>query len=131
MFIDDLLIKLQQSKLGCYIHNYCLNALMFADDLFLLSISVSELQQMVLICKNELDLLDMTVNTNKSMCMRIGKRFNVTISNLTIDQCSIPWAKEIRYPGVYTVAAKKFKCNLHYARLKYFRSISKILGTNW
>ena len=55
---------------------------MFANDLFLLSISVSELQQMMLICKNELDLLDMTVNTNKSMCMRIGERFNVTISNL-------------------------------------------------
>ena len=65
---------------------------MFADDLFLLSISVSELQQMVLICKNELDLLDRTVNMNKPMCrpMRTGKRFNMTISNLLIDKYSIP-----------------------------------------
>ena len=60
--------------------------------------------------------------------MRISKRFNVTIFNLLIDQCSIPWVKEIRYLGVYIVAAKRFKCNLHYARLQYFRSISGILG---
>ncbi len=47
VFVDDLLVKLRNSSLGCYIKGICLNAAMFADDLLLLSISVCDLQRMV------------------------------------------------------------------------------------
>ena len=58
VFINDVLVKLQKSSLGCHIHNICFNAFMFADVLLLLSISVVELQKMINICKDEFDWLD-------------------------------------------------------------------------
>jgi len=43
IFVDDILVKLKKSSLGCYINGLCLNAIMYADDLLLLSISVTDL----------------------------------------------------------------------------------------
>ena len=46
---------------------------MYADDLVLLSASVSVLQKMVDVCKHEMTYLDMKFNTSKAMVLRIGR----------------------------------------------------------
>ena len=101
---------------------------MFADDLLLASISVTELQKMIDICKSEFDWLDMKVNVKKSLCIRIGRRFNVNLSNFSIDGNKIPWGAEMRYLGIWIKAATVFKCNFHASKLKFFRSLNGILG---
>ena len=128
VFINDVLHNLQKSSLGCHIHCICFNAFMFADDLILLSISIADLQAMVDICRQELDWLDMCINIKKSMCLRIGNRFNEKISDIFIDNKPIVWTNEIRYLGIYIVAGRSFKCNLHSAKIKFFRSLNGILG---
>jgi hypothetical protein len=128
IFINDVIVKIQKSSLGCHIRNLCLNAFMFADDLLLIAISLTDLQRMIDIVKSELDWLDMTVNVKKSMCMRIGKRFDVATNDILLENKPIPWAKEMRYLGMYIVAANTFKCNLHYAKVKFFRSLNGILS---
>jgi len=45
---------------------------MYADDLLLLSISVTHLQKMLDICVKELASLDMKINVKKSNWLRIG-----------------------------------------------------------
>ena len=79
VFVNDILIQLDKSGLGCFIDHYCLNSFMFADDLVLLTISISDLNDMIAICKAELDWLDMRVNVLKSDCIRVGPRFNTTV----------------------------------------------------
>ena len=101
---------------------------MFADDLLLLSISVADMQNMVNIVKTELDWLDMEINVKKSMCMRIGKRHDVAVGNICLADKPIKWVKEIKYLGLYITAAASFKCNLHYAKVKFFRSLNGILS---
>jgi len=54
VFINYVIVKLEVSGLGCFIHNVFLNTLMYADDLLLLSISVTHLQKMLDICVEEL-----------------------------------------------------------------------------
>ena len=71
--INDVLVKLEKFGLVCFIHNLSFNAFMYADDILLLSISVEDLQKMLNICNDELISLDMSVNTNKSSCIRVGK----------------------------------------------------------
>jgi len=39
IFVDDVLIKLKNSALGCHINKICLNAVMYADNLLLMAIS--------------------------------------------------------------------------------------------
>src|SRR5258708_22012225 len=75
LFIDDIIVKLRNSGLGCFIKNICFNAAMFADDLLMLAISVVDLQAMLNICAEELTWLDMKFNVAKSACLRVGPRF--------------------------------------------------------
>ena len=58
VFVDDLLIKLRESSLGCHIKGICLNAVMYADDLPLMSISVCHLQRMAELCLDEFNKID-------------------------------------------------------------------------
>ena len=74
---------------------------MYADDLLMLAISVSDMQKMINICKVELDFLDMKINVKKSSFLRIGKRNNKDIVNFVIDTTPILKSKEILYLGIY------------------------------
>ena len=65
IFINDILVKLEASGLGCFIRNVCFNSFMYADDLLLLSISMSQLQKMLNICFEELDSLDMKISVKQ------------------------------------------------------------------
>jgi hypothetical protein len=126
--INDVIVKLQQSSLGCHIHYICFNAFLYADDLLLLALTVSDLQAMINICKVELDWLDMTFNAKKSGCIRIGPHFNRSVSKVCIDSESIEWSENLPYLGIVIKAAKTFKCCFHGKKVKYYRSINGILG---
>jgi hypothetical protein len=101
---------------------------MYADDMLLTSISIVELQQMINVVKLELEWLDMEINVKKSMCIRIGKRFDTQTCELVLDDKPIKWVKELRYLGLYITAAANFKCNLHYAKISFFRSLNCLLS---
>src|ERR1043165_7162071 len=89
IFVDDELIKLRHSSLGCHISRVCLNAIMYADDLLLMSISVSDLQLLVDLCIKEFEYLDMKININKYVCMRVDPRHKTLFSNTVIQNQSM------------------------------------------
>jgi hypothetical protein len=128
VYIDDVITKLQKSSLGCHIYNTCFNAFVYADDILLASISLKDLQRMIDICKEELAWLDMKINIKKSMCMRIGKRYNMATRDLHVNGIAINWCSEIKYLGMYITAGTTFKCNLHNVKMKFFRSLNSVLG---
>jgi len=124
VFINDILMQLANSSLGCHINRICFNSYLYADDVLLLSISVCDMQEMIDICKKELDCLDMSINIKE------------LVNNLTSTPL-IFWlqaclagtkSKEFRYLGLYIMAARSFKCNMHEPKMKYFRSLTGILG---
>jgi hypothetical protein len=101
---------------------------MYADDLLLVSISIYEMQKMLDICNIELEWLNMKVNVKKSLCIRVGKRYNVTTGKLSIDNTTLPWVAELRYLGLVFKAGSGVKCNFHNTKIKFFRSLNGILG---
>jgi Reverse transcriptase (RNA-dependent DNA polymerase) len=126
--INDVITKLQKSSLGCHIRGVCFNALMYADDLLLVAISIGDLQRMIDICKMELDWLDMTINIKKSVGIRIGPRFDVVASHLVLENRTINWCTEMPYLGVVIKSAKSFRCCIHAKKIKFYRSLNGILG---
>jgi hypothetical protein len=74
LYVEDILAKLNVSGLGCYIRNVCFNALMYADDLVLLSISITDLQMLLNLCVEEFSKIKMEINIKKSECLRVGRR---------------------------------------------------------
>ena len=91
VFVDDLLIKLKNSSLGCHVKGICLNAAMFADDLLLMAISVCDLQCMVNMCLDEFENMDMKINVNKYVCIRIGERHKAEVANIVIQTQAMEW----------------------------------------
>ena len=89
-YVDDIILTLVNNCLGCHIGLQCMSVLMYADDLMLISGSLSQLQAMINVCTAELESLDLTVNVRKFVCMRIEKSYNFNPSRLmSINNCSI------------------------------------------
>ena len=79
---------------------------MCADDILLVSPSVSSLQCILGICEAKLDWLDMRVNSNKSSCVRFVARYSIKCRNiLTSDNFKLVWSDSLRYLGVYLRSA--------------------------
>ena len=121
IYLDDL-INFKRS-------NYSSFVILYADDILLLARSIRELQRMLTDCEHELICLDMTINSKKSCCLRIGPRCNVKCSNITI-LCGneLPWVSSIRYLGVHIMQSRVFKCSLDQRKRAFYRSLNAIFG---
>ena len=101
---------------------------MYADDLMLLSVSVSHLLKLIKFCVHEFNLIGLDINLNKSGCMRIGDRHQVKLNSLHIDDRTLHWKSEIKYLGVIIVSSRRFMVNQQNAKQKYYRSLNGIFG---
>jgi len=110
---------------GIGLHNRGLFIALYADDILLglFAPSIRGLVKLLRICENELDLLDMVINTRKSCCLRIGRRSNVACASVyTTTGVALPWVNDLRYLGVFIIRSRTFKCSLDRARKSFYRS---------
>lgn len=99
---------------------------MYADDLVLVSASVTGLQKLVNLCMNELHNLDLKINASKSKCLRIGKHVKHPCSDIVINGNTIAWTNHFVYLGVTIKAGTKFRIDLKQARCKFYRSFNAL-----
>ena len=97
LYVDVVLEKLEQSGLGCYIGMHCYNSFMYADDIILLSISVTDLQLMSNLCFDVLNDLNLSINVSKCSCLRVGPRCNMICKALTIHGIIVQWVEKITF----------------------------------
>jgi len=76
IYVDDI-GKLCDPKHEC--------VLLYAGDIFLISASVTTLQNLLSVCENELNYLDMLINSKKSSCISDQdiKKFVQTFTHVT------------------------------------------------
>ena len=72
VYLDELICKLKSSGLGLYVLGTFMGCIVYADDILLLSNSVSNLQKMVDICADVVNGLGLCFNTLKSVVLRVG-----------------------------------------------------------
>ena len=100
---------------------------LYADDILLIAPSVCMLDKLLKICEHELDLLDMIINVKKSSCLRTGPRNNFSCSPISTSTGNVlPWARKIRYLGIYIRQSTNFKCSIDHAKRSFYRSASAI-----
>ena len=129
VFINDLVDKVNKANIGCYISNVCVSIVLYADDILLISPSIAGLQRLLTICEEQLILLDMRINVNKSMCIRFGHRFNENCDELiSLQGGSIKWVKSCRYLGVKLESARSFKCSFDLSKSKFFRAFNAVFS---
>jgi len=75
--VDDLIASVKHiTHFGCFCESTCISIVTYFDDILLLSPSVTTLQDLLHVCENVLNFLDLYINPKKSVCMRIGPRCN-------------------------------------------------------
>ena len=127
-FVNILLVKLGNSGLGCHIKTLCFNAVMYADDLLLLSVSITHMQLLINMCNSILTEYGLQLNSGKTTCIRIGNRHNQVGSVLYLNNQALQWHAQLRYLGVYILSARSFKCNLQSARHNFYRAANDIFS---
>jgi hypothetical protein len=129
VYINSVIDEIQASHIGCHFGSLSCNVILFADDILLLSPSVSALQDLLYICESELAALDLSINAKKSCCIRIGRRHNISCANLiTASGKSINWNVEMRYLGIFLLSSNTFKCSFDHAKSCFFRAFNAIFG---
>ena len=131
VYIDHVIKAVESQGSGCYMRHVCINIILYADDILLLSPSVVGLQQLLNVCEIAINSLGLNLNYRKSVCMRVGPRHMIGphCENIqTLNGSVLDWVNEIRYLGIYLVSSNKFKCNFAYSKKAFYRSFNAIFG---
>ena len=107
IYINELLHLLRSLGLGCHINGVFYGALIFADDIILLSASRSGLQAMVDVCQDFAASRNLTFGTNsnpsksKTKCIAFSKRNNAEnlLKCIQLDGNDLPWVDRIKHLG--------------------------------
>jgi len=129
IYIDSVIRKVSDSRFSSFLKGICISILLYADDILLVAPSVTSLQQLLLVCEQELMWLDMSLNVKKSSCIRIGARYTANCCNIVNSEGrELLWVHEVRYLGIFIEAASSFKCSLENAKRSFYRSFNSIFG---
>src|SRR3989442_10193123 len=100
LYVNGILASLRKKDLGCHLKNMFIGAIMYADDLILLSASIYDLQSMLDICDSVGSELGIKFNPAKSSCMAVGPNNISNLANLSLGNVHFPWVNKIEYLGV-------------------------------
>ena len=129
VYINDIVKAVQRSNFGCKIGIISIRIFLYADDIILLSPTVGALQNLLTLCEEHLVKLDLALNANKSVCLRIGSRFKDECASVTtMSGESVNWVDSVRYLGIYIVAAKKFSISISKNKQSYYRSCNAVFS---
>jgi len=118
--VNDIFCNLERSEFRCHVSGRYVGALMYADELLLISITLQDLRNMLDIVYAELSWLDMVLNVKKSGLLRIGPRFNADLSPVLINGSTLPVVDRMSYLRVEIGAGKSLKLCMYTRRMKFF-----------
>ena len=129
MYVDDLLILLRNSGVGCHVLSLFAAAIMFADDLALLAPTRGSMQLLIGICEKYCKEYCLTFNTKKTKSLLFGKKFD-TIDFLpcTLMGESISFVHEWKYLGCYVRSGKELTFSGRPDLFSFRRSANSIVS---
>ncbi len=110
IYVDDLIRLIHSSHYGCHIGVFNVNIFLYADDILLVAPSVDALQKMFLLCESYLVDMDMALNANKSVCLRIGPRYKDECNPLiTLSGESLCWVNSCHLFRCLCIGRQEFQ----------------------
>ena len=128
VFINVFLVELRALNTACNVSGVFMGAIMYAEDLIILSASVNGLQRMLDRCERVCKSLSLEFNCNKSVCIAIGPVAKYTISDMSLGGASLKWVKKFKYLGVNFNGESRLKVDLTQSKISFYTSVNRILG---
>jgi len=92
-----------------------------------------DMQKLIDICYSTFTEIGLSINLEKSHCVRGGARRSQPCKNILINEQPIDWVKETKFPEIWIKAGKLFICDWQDAKSKFYNSSNSIfssLGSN-
>ena len=128
VFMNAFVVNLKAAGIGCHIVNMFFGCLLYADDIMLLSPSVSGLQSMLDNCNKTVQDLSLKFNIYKSHCMVIGKAAVMDIGPIKLGGQDIQLYQSVKYLGVYLMAGKKLCFDLSPVKRAFYTACNSIFS---
>ena len=102
-YMDELIRRLKESGIGCWLGNHYAGCLSYADDMTLLCPTITGLQNLVKICEQYAREFGMTYNAEKSVCILFSrdKHLNRTLPEVRLEGKGLSWQKNVKHLGNY------------------------------
>ena len=101
LYMNDMTERLCKHKIGCVVNDRIVNHSSYADDIVVFSPSLPGLQSLVGECAGFISSRKLTINANKTKCMRFcNRKYNNMPKNaITINGEPIEFVNEVKYLG--------------------------------
>ena len=100
IFIDELLINLKNENDGVRIDDFHINSVAYADDVTLLSSTVTGLQKLVNICSEFASTWRIKFGIKKSKCITLGKPLLKCMPKVYLNNDELPFSEEVDILGI-------------------------------
>ena len=129
IYIDDLIKELRESKVGCHILGVFIAAILFADDMTLLSPTRSAMQRLLEICDNYCRKFCLKFNIGKTKTMLFGKLSSSidSLAELTLRGIPIGFVEKYRYLGFHVVSGRSFTFSSTESLRGFFGAVNSIM----
>ena len=135
LYIDGLLKILRKSGLGCRINGIFYGAVIFADDIFLLSASRNGLQQLVNLCCEFVSSRNLKFGTNadptrsKTKCIVFSRKTKSQSlpMNITLNGNKLPWVKQVKHLGHIIQSDNSMSIDIAQKRAGFIAKMNSIL----
>lgn len=135
VYIDKLLVILRSSGFGCHIQGVFLGAMIFADDIMLLSASRSGLQTMVDLCQEFASGKNLKFGTHpdpdksKTKCIVFSKnkKDRINIPPVMLNGDALPWVSQVKHLGNLLQSDNSMSIDVLQKRGKYIGKVNSLL----
>jgi hypothetical protein len=127
IYVNDLIFDLQNCGAGCHLGSSFVGCIMYADDILLLSPSISGLQIMLDVCSRFALRNDILFNRDKSVCMAVGPLAKLTITEMNLGGFNIKWVSDLRYLGVQFIKGTHLQVDCNFLKRKFYAACNGIL----
>ena len=129
VYVNELSELLNKSGIGGNMGGTIINHMLYADDICIVSLSSSGLQQLLNICHDYCELHDLTFNAKKSMCMYfsidMNKHCGLPVIYLGNSVCQ--FLKEVKYLGVMIHSSMKTTIDVARQTRKFYMQANLLL----
>ena len=130
VYVDDLIVKLRKSGLGCYVASMFLACLFYADDVALLSPTAAGMQKMIDLCAQYGYDNAISYNSKKTKVMHFRKANRVPTSNgFLLNGSAVEVVENWKYLGFYLSSVHgKLSFDAVDERRFYYRSSNSLIN---
>jgi hypothetical protein len=128
VFINAVIISIIDIQYGCHLSQFNVSCILYADDVLLISASVTGLQNLLDVCSLACAELGLTFNVKKSSCIVLGAFASKISKSLNLSSEIIPWNSCLLYLGANFISGKKLKPDIDKIKGSFCAACNSILS---